>query len=71
MNIPSWIPQDKALYLFDIDGVFITASEPFSKRYETEVGKSGMMTVFFKGVFQDCLVGKADLKEEVSKHLEE
>jgi len=70
MTIPTWIPEGKELYLFDIDGVYITASEPFSARYEKEVGKPGMMTTFFMGVFQDCLVGKADLKEEASKHLE-
>lgn len=71
MNLPGWIPQDRALYLFDIDGVYISASEPFSIRYEREKARPGMMTTFFKGVFQNCLVGKADLKEEASKHLEE
>ncbi len=69
--IPTWVPQDKSLYLFDIDGVYISTSEPFSARYERKVGKPGLLTTFFKGVFQDCLVGKADLKEEASKHLEE
>lgn len=64
-----WVPQDKELYLFDIDGVLIKASEPFSTRYEREIGEPGLMTTFFTGVFQECLVGKADLKEEASKRL--
>jgi len=65
----NWVPTDKELYLFDIDGVLIKASEPFSTRYEREIGEPGLMTTFFTGVFQECLVGKADLKEEAGKRL--
>ena len=71
MNVPQWIPRDKQLYLFDIDGVYISASEPFSTRYEREKNRPGMMTTFFRGIFQECLVGKADLKAEATKYLDD
>jgi len=65
----NWVPDDKKLYLFDVDGVLIKATEHFNTRYEKEIGEPGLMTTFFKGVFQECLVGQADLKEEVAKRL--
>ncbi|MAZ67533.1 hypothetical protein CL652_02050 [bacterium] len=65
----SWVPEERDLYLFDIDGVLIRVHEPFSTRYEKKVNSPGLMTIFFAGVFQECLVGKADLKEEVAKRL--
>lgn len=65
----NWVPEDKDLYLFDIDGVLIRVHEPFSTRYEREINKPGLMTTFFRGVFQECLVGKADLREEAAKRL--
>jgi len=56
--------------LFDIDGVVVD-SEMFSIQYQNKFGVSNdEMLPFFKGVFQDCLVGKADLKEEVEPWLE-
>lgn len=69
MSNPGWVPEDRDLYLFDVDGVLIRVHEPFSARYEKEIGSPGLMTTFFKGVFQECLVGKADLKEEAAKRL--
>jgi putative hydrolase of the HAD superfamily len=65
----SWVPQKRDLYLFDVDGVLIRVHEPFSARYEKEIGSPGLMTTFFRGVFQECLVGRADLREEVSRRL--
>ncbi|MCA9380238.1 HAD-IA family hydrolase [Candidatus Dojkabacteria bacterium] len=58
------------LALFDIDGV-LNNTERFSVRY-TNKYNIPMETVlpFFTGVFQDCLVGKADLKEELAKVLD-
>ena len=54
----------KAL-LFDLDGV-IANSEPFSKQLALHYGISrDATTYFFRGRFLDCLVGKADLKEEL------
>jgi len=67
----NWVPHNKEIYLFDIDGVLIKTSEPFSTRYELEVKEPGLLTTFFTGIFQECLIGKADLKEEVAKRLTE
>jgi len=55
--------------LFDADGVVIN-SEIFSVQYQKQFDISNdEMLPFFKGVFQDCLVGKADLKEVVLPYL--
>ncbi len=57
--------------LFDADGVVITRHEQMSEKYirtfdvsETEV------LAFFTGPFQDCIIGKADLKEEIVPFLD-
>jgi putative hydrolase of the HAD superfamily len=58
--------------VFDADGVVITGTTRLSERLEKEYGISKEMTApFFTGKFQDCLVGKADLKEEITKFLPE
>jgi len=55
--------------LFDADGVTFNEGQLFSEI----LAKKGMITSlekttpFFKGPFQECLVGKADLKEELIK----
>lgn len=55
--------------LFDADGVVIN-SELFSVQYQKQFGISNdKMLPFFKGIFQDCLVGKADLKKVVLPYL--
>lgn len=55
--------------LFDADGVLIHA-ERFSIRLEREYGISTDMTLpFFKGVFQKCLIGQADLKKTIASYL--
>jgi putative hydrolase of the HAD superfamily len=57
--------------LFDADGVIIKA-DVFSIQYQKQFGVSNdKMLPFFKGVFQDCLVGKADLKEVVHPYLDD
>ena len=49
---------------FDADGVVVYPQKQFSKHLETDHGISPEMTRgFFRGVFNDCLIGKADLKE--------
>lgn len=55
--------------LFDADGVSLKDEGLFTdKAKEAGLISSTEKTVpFFKGVFQDCLVGKADLKEELAK----
>ena len=58
----------KAL-LFDVDGVLING-EPFSQRLARDYGITREMTAaFFKGPFSGCLVGKADLKQEIASYL--
>ncbi|MDO8429449.1 MAG: HAD-IA family hydrolase [Candidatus Daviesbacteria bacterium] len=57
--------------IFDADGVLINA-ERFSLQLEREHGISTEKTSsFFQGIFQDCLIGQADLKEVIAKHLSE
>ena len=52
--------------LFDADGVIITSKRIFSHEYQRKFGLSDDdMQPFFNTVFQDCLIGKKDLKEEV------
>ncbi|MDD4530757.1 MAG: hypothetical protein PHO80_04395, partial [Candidatus Gracilibacteria bacterium] len=61
--------MNKKCFLIDADGVSIN-STPFSIRLEKQYGVPLEKTLeFFKGVFQDCLVGKKDLKEELGKVL--
>jgi putative hydrolase of the HAD superfamily len=56
--------------LFDVDGVLIVG-EPFSVTLAREYSITLEMTsTFFRdGPFQQCLVGKADLKAEIASHL--
>ncbi len=55
--------------LFDVDGV-LSAHEPFSKRLARDHGITTDITApFFRGPFRDCLVGKADLKEQLPLYL--
>jgi putative hydrolase of the HAD superfamily len=58
--------------VFDADGVVINSPGYFSLQYQKDFGVSNdVMLPFFKGVFQDCLVGKADLREELKKVLDD
>ncbi len=55
--------------LFDVDGV-LSAHEPFSKRLARDHGITTDITApFFRGPFRDCLVGKADLKQQLQVYL--
>jgi putative hydrolase of the HAD superfamily len=55
--------------LFDIDGVLVNG-EPFSQQLARDYGITLEMTAgFFKGVFSECLVGRADLKQEIASYL--
>jgi len=50
--------------LFDADGVIIKNSKIFSAQYEKKYNlPTGEMLPFFEGEFQNCIIGKADLKE--------
>lgn len=53
--------------LFDIDGV-LNNGTLFSLRYTKKYNvPMSLLLPFFKGPFQKCLVGEADLKEELEK----
>ncbi len=57
--------------IFDADGVMIQ-SEMFSTVYTKDFGITlDKMLLFFNGRFQECLIGNADLKEEIKKYLTE
>jgi len=56
--------------IFDADGVTLKAGRNFSYIYSEKFGVPiEKLSPFFKGVFQDCMIGKADLKEELKKVL--
>ncbi len=55
---------------FDADGVVVYPQMQFSKYLNEEHGISPAMTQpFFDGIFNDCLVGKADLKAVLPPYL--
>ncbi len=57
------------ILLFDIDGV-LAVGEPWHKDLEHIYGITpDMLTPFFQGPFQSCLIGKADLKAELATYL--
>ncbi len=57
--------------LFDVDGVVVQAGQ-FSLKYQREFGLADdAMLSFFKGTFQDCVVGKTDLLVAVKPFLKE
>lgn len=66
----SVFPTTKAI-LFDVTGV-LAIGPRFSTALERELGVSlDQQEQFFKGKFQPCLVGQADLKEVIDPFLEE
>ncbi len=57
--------MNKQVILFDADGVVIR-TETFGTHYQKTQGLSQKdMLPFYKGIFQDCLTGRADLKEVI------
>ncbi len=55
---------------FDADDVLIIKPKMFNQYLEEDYGIPASVTAkFFKGNFQNCLIGKADLKEELKKHV--
>lgn len=57
--------MNKKCILFDSDGV-IVHTEMYSKEYQRQSSISNdEMLPFYLGVFQECLAGKADLKEVI------
>lgn len=59
------------LAIFDADGV-VTSSKKFAENIERDFGiKPELLLAFFRGPFQDVLIGKADLKVELQPYLKE
>ena len=57
----------KAIF-FDADGVLVKNRHLFSEQLEKDFGiKKEIMTPFFTGVYSQCSLGKADLKKELTK----
>lgn len=57
--------------LFDADGVLING-EKFSVNLEREYGISKEKTLpFFTGIFKECIIGNADLKEVIKPYLKD
>lgn len=57
--------------IFDADGVLING-EMFSRTLSKDYGISTEKTLpFFTGVFKECLIGNADLKEVIKPYLKE
>ena len=55
--------------IFDVDGVLVQA-ERFSDRFAREHGVPvDHVGAFFRDTFSDCLVGRADLKDEIVPYL--
>lgn len=58
--------------IFDADGVVIESQKMFSVRYQEKYNISNdKMLAFFDTIFQDCLVGRADLKEAIKPYLKD
>jgi HAD superfamily hydrolase (TIGR01509 family) len=58
--------------IFDADGVVIDSHKIFSVQYQEKYNISyDKMLAFFDTVFQDCLVGRADLKEAIRPFLKD
>ena len=57
---------------FDADGVVVNPQMQFSNYLKREHGISPEMTRgFFHGVFNDCLIGKANLREVLPTYLQD
>ena len=57
----------KNILLLDGDGVVISPPYLFASYLERELGLTRDHTSpFFSGVFRDCLVGRADLKQVIA-----
>jgi putative hydrolase of the HAD superfamily len=57
--------------VFDVDGMVVHKNEMFSVRFGKKHGiPMERMLEFFKGEFQKCIIGEADLKEELKPYLD-
>ena len=67
---PSIDQPHPLVLLLDVDGV-VNHAERFSDRYAQEHHiPPNIMSQFFEGAFQDCVIGNADLKKELTNVLD-
>jgi putative hydrolase of the HAD superfamily len=60
----------KKIFIFDADEVILNREMYFSQRLARDFGISeDEIMKFFKNEYQDCAVGKADLKKELEKYI--
>jgi len=60
------------IVIFDADGMVVKRAGRFHDRYSEEFNiQPGKLAGFFSHEFQDCIVGKKDLKVEIEKRLSE
>ncbi len=65
-------PNMPKIVLFDVDGVLIREGEMFSRRYCRDFHLSiEKMLPFFHGIFQECMLGRADLKQILHQYVAE
>lgn len=58
--------------LFDADGVVLKEARLFSEQLEIDYGiRTEILQPFFHGVFRECSVGRADLREELGRVVDE
>ncbi len=56
--------------IFDIDGVLIQRSGYFSEKFAEDYGlEVDEVQAFFKGPFKKCVIGHADMREELKPYL--
>lgn len=63
--------RNSRIVLFDADGLIVKSKgKKFSERLSELYGISlGALNVFFENEFKSCLIGKADLRQELPRHL--
>lgn len=60
------------IVIFDTDGMMVRRAGRFHDRYAEEFGiQPGKLAGFFSHEFQDCIVGRKDLKDELQKRISE
>lgn len=69
---PSVLQLNIKAILFDADGVIVNPSFQFAKLLAEQYGITREMTRgFFKGIFNECCVGRAELRQVLPPYLEE
>ena len=61
---------NKKIILFDVDGVLIHAENWSNEFIRRNHLPSDAMSDFFGGIFKECTIGKADLRQVLPPYLE-